>query len=124
MKFKFTFFLLLTVFIAVAQDSMTYIHAGHLLDTKNGEWQNQMTITVKNDRVSKVEKGFKDVPEDGTYINLKDKWVMPGFTDMHVHMETEYNPHAYVQNMWMIQQMLPIALSNMQRLLYYLDLQL
>ena len=22
---------------------------------------------------------------------------MPGFTDMHVHMETEYNPHAYVQ---------------------------
>ncbi|GAK74437.1 xaa-pro dipeptidase family enzyme [Nonlabens ulvanivorans] len=96
MKFKFTFFLLLTVFIAVAQDSMTYIHAGHLLDTKNGEWQNQMTITVKNDRVSKVEKGFKDVPENGTYINLKDKWVMPGFTDMHVHMETEYNPHAYV----------------------------
>ncbi|MBF4983722.1 amidohydrolase family protein [Nonlabens mediterrranea] len=96
MKFKFTFFLLLTVFITVAQDSMTYIHAGHLLDTKNGKWQDQMTITVKNDRVSKVEKGYKDVPEDGTYINLKDKWVMPGFTDMHVHMETEYNPHAYV----------------------------
>ncbi|EAS20442.1 Xaa-Pro dipeptidase family protein [Flavobacteria bacterium BBFL7] len=96
MKFKFTFFLLLTVFITVAQDSMTYIHAGHLLDTKNGKWQDQMTITVKNDRVSKVEKGYKEVPEDGTYINLKDKWVMPGFTDMHVHMETEYNPHAYV----------------------------
>lgn len=96
MKFKFTFLLLLTVFITVAQDMTTYIHAGHLLDTKNGKWQDNMTITVINDRISKVEKGFKDVPEDGTYIDLKDKWVMPGFTDMHVHMETEYNPHAYI----------------------------
>lgn len=96
MKFKFTFLLLLTVFITVAQDMTTYIHAGHLLDTKNGKWQEKMTITVVNNRISKVEKGFLDVPEDGTYIDLKDKWIMPGFTDMHVHMETEYNPHAYI----------------------------
>ncbi|GAK90101.1 Xaa-pro dipeptidase family enzyme [Nonlabens ulvanivorans] len=96
MKLKFTFLLLLTVFITVAQDMTTYIHAGHVLDSKKGKWQDKMTITVVNNRISKVEKGFLDIPEDETYINLKDKWVMPGFTDMHVHMETEYNPHAYV----------------------------
>ncbi|MGJ8683744.1 MAG: amidohydrolase family protein [Nonlabens sp.] len=96
MKFKFTILLLLTVFITIAQDMTTYIHAGHVLDSKKGKWQDQMTITVVKNRISKVEKGFLDVPEDGTYIDLKDKWVMPGFTDMHVHMETEYNPHAYV----------------------------
>ena len=96
MKFKFTFLLLLTVFITVAQDVTTYIHAGHLLDSKKGKWQDQMTITVVNNRISKVEKGFKDIPENGEYIDLKSKWVMPGFTDMHVHMETEYNPYAYV----------------------------
>lgn len=96
MKLKFTIVFILTVFLALAQDLTTYIHAGHLLDTKNGKWQEKMTITVVNNRISKVEKGFLDVPEDGTYVDLKNKWVMPGFTDMHVHMETEYNPHAYI----------------------------
>lgn len=81
---------------AQAPAQSTYIHAGHLLDSKKGEWQEKMTITITDNRITKVEKGYQEVPKDGRYIDLKSKWVMPGFTDMHVHMETEYNPHAYI----------------------------
>jgi imidazolonepropionase-like amidohydrolase len=74
-----------------------YIHAGHLLDSKNGEWQEKMTIIVEGERIKEVRKGYNVPPKNVAAIDLKNHWVMPGFTDMHVHMETEYNPHAYIQ---------------------------
>jgi len=97
MKFKFTFFLLFAVLITIGQENTTYVHAGHLLDSKKGIWQDKMTIIVVDNRISKVEKGYVKPIKEAAYHDLKDKWVMPGFTDMHVHMETEYNPHAYIQ---------------------------
>lgn len=81
--------------VAYAQTTTT-IHAGHLLDTSKGIWQEQMTITTQNDRIVTVERGYKAAPDGAKYIDLKNQWVMPGFTDMHVHMETEYNAHAYL----------------------------
>jgi imidazolonepropionase-like amidohydrolase len=83
--------------VGMAQTTTTFIHAGHLLDSEKGIWMEEMTVIVKDDVVESVEKGYKSVPKDAAYYDLKNKWVMPGFTDMHVHMETEYNPHAYVQ---------------------------
>ncbi len=90
----FSLCLLFTAILTFAQT--TTIHAGHLLDTSKGSWQEQMTITTQNDRVIKVEKGYLAAPEGSKYIDLNNHWVMPGFTDMHVHMETEYNAHAYL----------------------------
>ncbi|MEE2801754.1 MAG: amidohydrolase family protein [Bacteroidota bacterium] len=75
----------------------TFIHAGHLLDAKKGEWQTEMTLIIEGNKIQSVQKGYKTPTGQINLIDLKDQWVMPGFTDMHVHMETEYNPHAYVQ---------------------------
>ncbi len=97
MKLKFTLLCFCISLMMLAQQSNTYIHAGHVLDTANGTWQDEMTIYVTDGLIKDVRKGYQDVPEDGIYVDLKSQWVMPGFTDMHVHMETEYNPHAYVQ---------------------------
>ncbi len=94
---RLTLLLFLTVFLGMAQSTTTFIHAGHLLDTEKGIWMEEMTITINGDEITNVEKGYKNIPQDVKYFDLKNKWVMPGFTDMHVHMETEYNPHAYVQ---------------------------
>lgn len=86
------------VLIATAQDTLTFIHAGHLLDTQDGKWQHEVTISLQHGKVIDVQQGYQPIPmDDIAYYDLKDMWVMPGFTDMHVHMETEYNPHAYVQ---------------------------
>jgi imidazolonepropionase-like amidohydrolase len=96
MKLRFTLWMLLGMATTLAQNTTTIIHAGHLLDTKEGKWVDQVTVTIENKEVQSVEKGYKTVPATASYYDLRDKWVMPGFTDMHVHMETEYNPHAYI----------------------------
>lgn len=82
--------------ILTAQQTKTFIHAGHLLDTESGKWMDEVTITVNGTEVTEVSKGYTTIPQDVKYIDLKDKWVLPGLTDMHVHMETEYNPQAYI----------------------------
>ncbi len=81
---------------AQSQQAPIFIHAGHVLDAESGVWNDQMTIVVNGAEISRVEEGYTNVPQDVRYIDLKDQWVMPGFTDMHVHMETEYNPQAYI----------------------------
>ena len=94
---------LITILVAIfitsnlmAQD--LYIHAGKLVDTKNGKVLNEQTIIVSGKKIKSVEKGFiNPASSDDTLIDLKDKTVLPGFTDMHVHLESETNPSKYLQ---------------------------
>jgi imidazolonepropionase-like amidohydrolase len=96
MKLRFTLLFLFFSVIAIAQKASTIIHAGHLLDTATGSWQDEMTITINGNEITGVYKGYKNASKGDVIINLKDQWVLPGLTDMHVHMETEYNPQAYL----------------------------
>ena len=89
----FTLALCLT---ATAQKGRTFIHAGHVLDSKSGKWMDEMTIQVNGKEVVDVVKGYTTVPDGLQAVDLKSEWVLPGLTDMHVHMETEYNPQAYI----------------------------
>ncbi|MCM8568936.1 amidohydrolase family protein [Gramella jeungdoensis] len=96
---KKLFLALLAIFIfstAMAQD--IYIHAGKLVDTKNGKVLNDKTIIVSGDKIKSVEDGFMDpASEEDSLIDLKDKTVLPGLADMHVHIESESNPSEYLQ---------------------------
>ena len=78
-----------------AQD--IYIHAGKLVDTENGKVLNNQTIIVSGKRIKSVQKGFVEPSEGDSLIDLQNKTVLPGFTDMHVHMESETNPSKYLQ---------------------------
>jgi len=75
----------------------TYIHAGKLIDTKNGKVLIEQTIIVSGDKIKSVEKGFLDSSSEDSLIDLKSKTVLPGLTDMHVHLESETNPSKYLQ---------------------------
>ncbi len=81
-----------------AQD--TYIHCGKLIDTKNGKVQETMTIVVTGNKITKVIKGYviPKVNNIDTVIDLKAKTVMPGFIDMHVHIEGETSPTRYLES--------------------------
>ena len=81
-----------------AQD--TYIHCGKLIDTKNGKVQEMMTIVVTGNKITKVIKGYviPKVNNVDTVIDLKAKTVMPGFIDMHVHIEGETSPTRYLES--------------------------
>lgn len=74
----------------------TYIHAGKLVDVKNRKILVEQTIVVEADKIISVNPGYQlGGPADST-IDLKDKTVMPGLMDMHVHIEGETSPTRYV----------------------------
>ena len=56
----------------------------------------KMTIIVSGTEIKGVKKGFEIPDSDNIIIDLKDSTVMPGFIDLHVHMESEYNPEKYL----------------------------
>ena len=94
---------LITIFVAIfsisslmAQD--IYIHAGKLVDTKNGKVLNEQTIIVSGEKIKSVKKGFiEPASEEDSLIDLRNKTVLPGLTDMHVHLEGETNPAEYLE---------------------------
>lgn len=76
----------------------TYIHCGKLIDTKNGKVLANKTIVVSGKTIKSIEDGFVN-PNDNTVkvVDLKTKTVMPGWIDMHVHLEGESSPTAYLE---------------------------
>jgi imidazolonepropionase-like amidohydrolase len=79
----------------IAQD--TYLHCGKLIDTQNGKVLTNQTIVVSGKKITAINDGYTDPKSsDDTVINLKNKTVMPGLIDMHVHIESESNPRAYI----------------------------
>ena len=85
-------FLLFIAFILTYNISAqnTYILCGKLLDTKTGVLSTKKTIVVNDNKIIDVKEGYI-MPKNGNLIDLKDKIVMPGLIDMHVHLEMEYD---------------------------------
>jgi len=90
-------FLCLNISISMAAQD-TYLHCGKLIDTKKGTVEKQMTIVTTGNKITKVIKGYVNPKKNGNHkvIDLKSKTVMPGFIDMHVHIESETSPTAYL----------------------------
>ena len=91
---KLLFLISLFTLTLSAQDY--YIHAGKMFDSKEGKMLDKMTIIVSGTEIKGVKKGFEIPDSDNIIIDLKDSTVMPGFIDLHVHMESEYNPEKYL----------------------------
>ena len=70
----------------------TYILCGKLIDVKSGEITSKKTIIVKDNKILDVMDGYV-LPKSATAItiDLKDKVIMPGLIDFHVHIEQEFN---------------------------------
>lgn len=79
-----------------AQD--IYIQAGKIVDTKNGKILTEKTIVVSADKIKSVENGFVDPKnEKDSLIDFRNKTLLPGLIDMHVHLESETNPGKYLE---------------------------
>lgn len=87
--------LLLIGSLVVAQD--TYLQCGAIYDTESGRLSVEKTIVVHENRIKAIENGFVSGTGADTLINLKDKVVLPGLIDMHVHLEGEYNAQSYLK---------------------------
>jgi len=74
----------------------TYILCGKLIDTKSGKISAEKTILVKENKIIDVKDGYI-MPKGGTLIDLRDKVVMPGLIDFHVHIEQEFSARTRIE---------------------------
>lgn len=94
-KILFSLIFLLSVTIASAQK--TYILCGKLVDTKTGKIEKRKTIVVEGKKIIRIHNGYIQPKSKGDkVINLKNKVVLPGLIDMHVHFEMETSPARYI----------------------------
>ena len=86
-------FICLFFFIGSLHSQDLFLHCGKIIDTENGKTLNNKTIIVSGNKILSIKNGFisPENPNDKV-INLKNKTVMPGFIDMHVHLESQFDP--------------------------------
>ena len=95
MKNYINLILILFTTIFYAQDS--YLHCGKIIDTKNGKVLKEKTIVVSSNKIVSIKNGFiTPKNSNDVIIDLKTKTVMPGLIDLHVHIESEFNPQKYM----------------------------
>lgn len=76
---------------------MSYLHCGQLIDMTSKNPKSEMTVIVENGVISDVVRGYSEVPDTATLVDLSDKTVCPGFMDMHVHVEHESGKNRYLE---------------------------
>ena len=68
---------------------VTVIHAGTLLDRPGRAPRRNGSIVVRGGRIESVQDGFVPVPEGARLIDLRDRFVLPGLIDSHVHLTSD-----------------------------------
>ena len=90
------FYFILLIFIAPAAFAQrTYIQCGKLIDGIANKAQTEVTIVVDGNMITGIQKGYVSGNAGDKVIDLKNKTVMPGLIDCHVHMESQVTPHDF-----------------------------
>lgn len=78
---------------ATAHDGThTYVHAGTVLAVPGQAPLTNQTIVIHDGKIEAIKAGFES--GDGTVIDLKNSFVLPGMIDSHVHLSHEWNPNV------------------------------
>ncbi|HTK22570.1 MAG TPA: amidohydrolase family protein [Mucilaginibacter sp.] len=80
---------------AIAQK--TYIQCGKLIDGISGKAQSEMTIVVDGKMITDIQKGYTNGSTGDKVIDLKNKTVMPGLIDCHVHLENQGSKNSLIE---------------------------
>ncbi|MFS4493277.1 amidohydrolase family protein [Maribacter sp. 2308TA10-17] len=86
---------LFSITLISAQD--TYLQCGNIVDTESGKVLKEKTIVVSGNKIKSIQNGFVNGSDNDKTIDLKTKTVLPGFIDMHVHIEGESSPTRYIE---------------------------
>lgn len=82
-----TAILLLTASFVQAQ--RTIIYCGKLIDVTNSKVLSNYSIITEGNKIVDLKEGFVKAEGTDKTIDLKNKTVLPGLMDMHVHIESE-----------------------------------
>jgi imidazolonepropionase-like amidohydrolase len=75
---------------ATAQpDESVVIHAGTLLDRPGRAPRRNASLLVRGGKIVSVHDGFIQPPAGARVIDLRDRFVLPGLIDSHVHLDSD-----------------------------------
>ena len=88
-----------------APDRYVRVHCGSLLPVPGKDVQKNVTVVVKNGLVDRVVPGLDgpdlaDAVKAGatvTDVDLKDRFVVPGLIDCHIHLSMEFSPDVRIR---------------------------
>ena len=79
------------VLMTTAAQCVTYaVQAGHLIVDAAKPARGASTVIVTDGRVTRIENGAT-APAGATVVDMRDKTVMPGLIDVHVHLTSDAN---------------------------------
>lgn len=90
MRIAINLLLLLTSVHSLAQEdkgSYTVLKHVNIIDVNGSPIQTDMAVTINGNRISSIEKTSKArYPQNALIIDAKNKFLIPGLWDMHVHV--------------------------------------
>ena len=86
------------LFCVFASAQKTILHCGKLIDVAKGETLSTYSIIIEGNKIVEVKAGYVSAAANDKVIDLKNRTVMPGLMDCHVHLEEETNPNRYLQD--------------------------
>jgi len=75
----------------------TIIHCGNIIDGSSDKIINDVSLIIEDNIITSIQRGFTEATENVILIDLRESYVMPGFIDMHVHIESEYGKDSYLK---------------------------
>ncbi|MEP0985365.1 amidohydrolase family protein [Ekhidna sp.] len=75
----------------------TIIHAGTIIDGVSKKPIKEQSILVEGKTIISIESGYITPQDNDVVVDLKAFTVMPGWIDMHVHIEGETSPDRYIR---------------------------
>lgn len=70
---------------------VTMVYAGHVLSVPGQSPKRNQTILIHDGKILGVEAGFL-TDNEAVIIDLRDKFILPGLIDSHVHLRAEWSP--------------------------------
>ena len=87
-------FIFIVLFSSFNLFSSTIIYTSSYIDVLSGKVINNSSITIDDNKIISIDKGYIKVSKNDKLIDLRGLTVMPGLMDMHVHFGGEYQSKA------------------------------
>lgn len=78
-----------------------YLQCGYILDVERGRLLSGKTLVISENRIVEVRDGYVSGSPSDTVVDLKERTVLPGLIDMHVHIESQSGPDTYLKRFTM-----------------------
>lgn len=94
---KRIFILLLGLaFVQQLSAQKTLIWCGSLIDGVSDKAKNDVTIVIDQHKITGIQNGFVKAATGDKVIDLRNRTVMPGWIDCHVHLSLEIGATSYL----------------------------